>query len=269
MSDSKKKVTVVIPVYKQTLTPDERTSLKSIVTTLGNHPIVIVKPEGLDLTSIRDEFGGWREECFDPDFFRGIKGYNRLMMSEEFYGRFSDSEYILIAQLDTLIFSDSLGEWCDKGYDYVGAPWIVRSLYDHWFMKFCSAIKRSYCNIFNHPNGQMTNNKVGNGGLSLRKVQSHLEAVKKLQSVVKDWTENPHKPRHLFNEDVFFSVEVNRRGLSFRYPDYMEALGFSFDKHPCYCYNLTGQKLPMGCHGWSKKRMRKFWTPIIDNLRLH
>ena len=49
----------------------------------------------------------------------------------------------------------------------------------------------------------------------------------------------------------------------FRYPDWKEALGFSFDTNPAYCWRLTGGRLPMGCHSWSKPRMYRFWRRII------
>ena len=51
----------------------------------------------------------------------------------------------------------------------------------------------------------------------------------------------------------------------FRYPTPDEALRFAFDTNPAYCYRLTGKHLPMGCHSWSKPRMRRFWDGIIPD----
>ncbi|MDY4733016.1 MAG: DUF5672 family protein, partial [Sodaliphilus sp.] len=62
-------------------------------------------------------------------------------------------------------------------------------------------------------------------------------------------------------------IEPNRNGLDFKYPDYLEAMKFSFDKHPAYCYKKNGNQLPFGCHGWNKKRMIKFWKKIIPEIR--
>lgn len=62
-------------------------------------------------------------------------GYNRLMLSEDLYSAFSNYEYILICQSDAYIFRDELKEWCEAGYDYVGAPWLRRPLYDLPVMK--------------------------------------------------------------------------------------------------------------------------------------
>ena len=67
------------------------------------------------------------------------------------------------------------------------------------------------------------------------------------------------RPHHLHNEDVFWALVPD----GFRYPDWKEALGFSFDTNPAYCWRLTGGRLPMGCHSWSKPRMYRFWRRII------
>ena len=111
---------------------------------------------------------------------------------------------------------------------------------------------------------QLTNNqlsKSANGGLSLRKVNSHLKAVSQLQDTINRFLQ--HSGNHLFNEDVFFSIEVNKHGIGFNYPSYQEALQFSFDKYPDLNYRLNNNRLPFGCHSWYKKRMKKFWFPII------
>ncbi len=257
----KKEVAVLVPIYRDTLTPYEDISLRSIATVLDDYPIFFVKPEHLELTQVGKRYPQVGAENFDDTFFTDIHAYNTLMLSTAFYERFARYEYVLIAQLDAYIFRDELYEWCAKGYDYVGAPWIVRDIYNNPFMRLCSKMKRAYCNLTGKPNSQITGNKVGNGGLSLRKVDSHIRATRMLQQEVEGYLS--HQRYHLFNEDVFFAIEPNRHGLGFQYPDYREALKFSFDKHPAYCYRMNGSHLPFGCHGWNKKRMIKFWRPII------
>lgn len=260
-SGKKEEVAVVVPIYRDHLDEYERMSLRSIVDRLGGYPLVFVKPQSLRLAEVGKAFPQLREENFPDSCFTNIHAYNTLMLSTEFYERFSGYTYILIAQLDTYIFRDELSQWCARGYDYVGAPWIVRRIYANPFMRLCSKIKKAYCDITGKPNSQITGNKVGNGGLSLRRVDAHIRATRQLKPLVDEYLS--HERHHLFNEDVFFAVEPNRHGLHFSYPDCMEALKFSFDTHPAYCYNLLGRTLPFGCHGWSKKRMLKFWRPII------
>lgn len=257
----KKEVAVVVPIYRDQLSEFEEISLRSIVSVLGEYPLVFVKPQTLKLERVGRLFPGLSEENFADDYFKNIHAYNTLMLSPQFYERFQEYQYILIAQLDTFIFRDELHQWCAKGYDYIGAPWVVRDFYRHPFMRLCSAIKRCYCRLSGKPNSQITGNKVGNGGLSLRKVESHICATRQLNAVVDQYLS--YEKHHLFNEDVFFAIEPNRHGLQFRYPELGEALQFSFDKHPAYCYKKTGGRLPFGCHAWSKKRMLKFWKNII------
>ena len=46
-----------------------------------------------------------------------------MLLTADFYRRFTDYEYILIHQLDVFLFEDKLLEFCDMGYDYIGAPY--------------------------------------------------------------------------------------------------------------------------------------------------
>lgn len=262
------KVTVVVPCYKPELSEYERVSFNQLCKVLGHYHITVIKPQSLQLPELISGSDCVDSvECFDDGYFAGrISGYNRLMMSSEFYSRFSNSEYILIYQLDAYVFRDELAQWCDKGYDYVGAPWLLKPIYKFPLFRFTSWVKRKYCDFMKRPNGQITRYKVGNGGLSLRRVDSHLNAVEKLSEVVGNFV-NAEKHHHTFNEDVFFGVWVNRYGMCFRYPDWKEALQFSFDKYPALCYKLNENRLPFGCHSWYGRKMRKFWFPIILNQR--
>lgn len=254
-------VSIVVPVYRVDMTEYERISMERLVKVLGSHRIVVVKPVSLDLSPLSEKYPCLEFESFDDGCFESISSYNRLMMSEAFYRRFQDSEYILIYQLDAYVFRDELDYWCAKGYDYIGAPWLLRPVYKFPLFRFTSWLKKKYCDVTHRPNGQITRYKVGNGGFSLRKVDSMLRAVTELRQVVERFLTAKH--HHTFNEDVFFGVEVNNHGLGFRYPDWREALRFSFDKYPKLCYELNDGRLPFGCHSWYKRKMKKFWFPLI------
>lgn len=253
-------VTVVIPVYRLPLSDSEAFSLRRITRILGRYPLTVIKPASLDLSPLSAVFSGLLVKSFDDAYFNGIAGYNRLMLSADFYRQFTAYRYILIAQLDTYIFRDDLEKWCNKGYDYTGAPWPVRPVYR--MFPFCAAvaIKRAYRQLFHLPDSHITDNKIGNGGLSLRKVSSHLQATVKLHSLIDQYLS--HRG-HLFHEDVFFAVEPNRNGVHFTYPEFIESLEFRFDKYPKLCYRLNRYRMPFGCHGWEKRRMRNFWKLCI------
>ena len=132
MADSPRSlVRVVVPVYRE-LTPDEESSLRNNVRVLAAWPFTVLHPRGVTPPACCRELGVETRAVGDEWLGRrnGIAGYNRMMLSEEFYASFPDTEYILICHTDAWIFRDELGDWCRRGYDCVAAPWLRRPLYD-------------------------------------------------------------------------------------------------------------------------------------------
>ena len=261
----KQKVKIIIPIYQNELSENDFISFEQCYKIHSQHPIIIIKPEGLDLSCIHNKYPGIEEESFLPEYFNGIDGYNRLMLSPEFYQRFLDTEYILIHQLDVFIFRDELNEWCNKGYDYIGAPWILRPIYQKFPINLCRAVKGLYLDLLSLPNRQKINFKVGNGGLSLRRTETFFFIAKNDRSTIEHYLAMKNKA-HCYNEDVYWAIESKRTLPNFSVPDYKEALMFAFDKYPELCYKMNGNKLPYGCHSWTKKKMNKFWKPIINSI---
>jgi hypothetical protein len=114
-------------VYKQFPTTAEQASFLQLLAVLGGHDLYLVVPESLATEYYGGLFGhGPRVavERFADRYFRNIEGYNALMLSPDFYGRFSNYDYVLIYQLDAWVFKDELQYWCGQGYDYIGAPWM-------------------------------------------------------------------------------------------------------------------------------------------------
>lgn len=123
---NKKKVNIVVPIYKEKFEPFELISFTQLYKILGNYPITIIHPNKVNLSFIKDLGFKFESKCFSDELFDGIYGYNKLMLSSAFYKSFEDYEYILIYQTDVYVFRDDLLYWCNKGYDYVGSPWIGR-----------------------------------------------------------------------------------------------------------------------------------------------
>jgi len=148
------RIVIVIPVYKNP-NADEFVSLRRCCQVLSSYEMVLVCPHGFDTVVFRKLWKDYEltfiEEHFDDVYFKNIAGYNRLLLSEEFYKRFADYDYMLIYQPDVYVFEDKLTWWCKKGYDYVGAP-IFGLFTDKVFYK--------------------DKGRVGNGGLSLRRVKA-------------------------------------------------------------------------------------------------
>lgn len=262
-------VAILTPLYQKILTYEEEISLGQLQHFLGGYDRYFVVPEGLQLN-----FPGFEKCDFDPHFFTGTDAYSQLLLSPQFYARFSEYDYVLIYQLDCLVFSDRLGEWCQAGYDYIGAP-LFRSK--------------------NKPEKGFS--RVGNGGLSLRKVGSFLKVLDSRRYLdepvpfwheyfsveladLKDWSplRRPVKKlqvlrqarrgvewysqQYTLNEDLFWS---DRAKLF--YPDFKIApidfgLRFAFEAHPRYCFEQNNRQLPFGCHAWAKHD-RAFWEPYL------
>ena len=268
------KIKVVIPIYSIDLSKYEYKSLNQACTVLSKYSLVFMKPTSLDVSPILEKYPNIQTEEFDDKFFKDTIGYNQLMMLPEFYSRFLDSDYILIYQLDAYVFRDELEAWCEKGYDYIGAPWFEKPIYRYAYARWWRTVRRSWkkkkekvlteeeerqAQIINSVVAARTVNPVGNGGFSLRKVRSHYNTTIELKDKINFYIQNKHSRSPVFNEDIFWASEPD----CFSYPSMEEALKFSFDKYPRICYKKNGRQLPFGCHGWYKKRTLWFWKWII------
>lgn len=228
------KAAVVIPVYKERLSLTEEISLKQLRRTLGPYHKFFILPEGLKV-----DFGGLEEgfkfKEFPREFFADTKSYSRLLLQEDFYKCFKKYEYILIHQLDAFVFDDRLLEFCFKGYDYIGAPCPKFDLIWH-----------------------LMEARVGNGGLSLRKVDS----CRKLLSRHRDLLTS-HAYRGVFNsnEDVFFGY-AGRHLSDFKVPDVRTALDFAMQDNIQHRLDGGSIESPFGIHGFNKIRA-SMWRDVL------
>lgn len=261
-------VNIIIPIYKPYPSEREQISLMQCCRVLGSYPVTIIKPYSLDPSPYLSSHIQCNIESFDDYFFEDIRGYNRLMLSEGFYERFLATKYILIYQLDAFVFKDELYEWCKKGYDYIGAPWIGvinpgKNCIEK--IRFARRAQKEYVNNTKQPGTILPTeiqfyNKVGNGGFSLRCVEKFYSICKERKQMIEYYNEN--NAHHYFNEDVFWSLEVNRSRKVLKIPGYRTALHFSFEHRPEYALQkITKGALPFGCHAWDL--FPGFWNPII------
>lgn len=259
-------VDIVIPVYRETPTEDDLIALKQAFKILNLHKITFVHPKSLNLSAYKKfeaDFKG-----FDDFYFKDIFGYNQLMMSIDFYRSFSQ-KYILIYQTDCFVFKDELLFWCEKDYDYIGAPWIRKSTkvpHIKWFFDTGVAKIKSAVNFKGNrrwqKNKSLLYNAVGNGGLSLRKREKFIEILEKIPEVAKIYLDRKNSGR-FYAEDVFFSIEPQRNNISFLKPPYMEACAFSIENRQTIAMKINNGKIPFGCHRWNKDR--NFWQKIFKD----
>lgn len=253
--------TIAIPIYKEHLSTNEKKSLQQCLKIFPNRKIIFIAPEGLHLKGY-DVPGIERCELvyFKAAYFTNIAGYNRLLLSIDFYEKFTAAEFILIYQLDSWVFSDQLNHWCSRGYSYIGAPWF------HNFEK---------------GNDSVSLWAAGNGGFSLRKIDDFIEVLESDKKVFPFkfiwskyekygfWEKLLRLPKmlvqyffrnntnHLYelfgeNEDHFWSFHAKDLEASFTVANVNTALAFAFECNPKRMFELNHKELPFGIHAWEK-----------------
>lgn len=263
------KTIIVIPVYKKEMTNNELISFIRCFDVLSKYDICLVAPYNLDISNYCSIFEEKKKkvllEYFDSSFFISIDSYNRLMLSLEFYKRFVLYDYILIYQLDAYVFDDQLEYWMNKKYDYIGAP----------FFTDTESIDQQIC---------------GNGGFSLRKVESFISVLSSkdryffsIRGIWRFYKDRLLIKRIYFsilafwgirnnvtffstynrNEDVFFACLRYKRINPFKVVPIKDSMAFSFESNPIYLYSKL-KKLPFGCHAWEKYEYEKFWEKYIN-----
>ena len=137
-----------------------------------------------------------------------IEDYNVLLTSAWFYEQIK-SEHFLIFQTDSCLLKEGVDEFVH--YDYIGAPW------------------------------PHLNNKVGNGGFSLRSKEFCLRTCNTVK----------RKPNE--NEDVYFSTNGLKTNANLA--NYEVACKFS-------CEQITTKTLPLGVH----KNIHHIIIPNLDSV---
>jgi len=265
-----KTVAVVVPLSnRRELTPDEEISFRHLVYFLGKYDKYLVVPNRL-----RFDYPGFGKKRFPDRFFGTVAAHTKLLLSAGFYNAFSEYKYILIYHPDALVFSDELLQWCDTDLDYIGPPFIQSD--DSPWVK---------------------GERVGNGGFSLRKVESFLKVIYSGRYAVdpKDyWTDFcVSKPKYIqylntprkyvkrlgiFNnarweiarwhlvdwhhEDHFWSDRATQYYPGFKIPSVETGLRFGFEAAPRKAFELNNRRFPFGCHAWPRYD-RKFWEPYL------
>jgi hypothetical protein len=264
MDSKTKKVAVVMPFYKETLSAYEKIAISQCQNVLGAYPIIAIKPQSLALP-VGIPPGMLLETIdFDDKYFKDIAGYNALMLSADFYKTFLEYEYILVYQLDAFVFKDDLPYWCSQGYDYIGAPWLREHAYPDAIKALKSKAQYYLHTRYNiKKNGVPTflqfENKVGNGGFSLRRIKPFYDLCIKMRAEIDSYLSHT---AHEYNEDMFWSIEVNRKKKILNIPSYKTGLKFSIENFPNRALELNNDQLPFGCHAWDKNP--DFWRPIFE-----
>ncbi|MBH45180.1 MAG: hypothetical protein CMC93_01010 [Flavobacteriaceae bacterium] len=259
-------ISVAMPVYKrpESLTNSEKAIITRVEEILSYHHLYFVVPHRL--VPYYEKFNDFTVVSFEDYFFQDKNTYSSLLTSIPFYERFSKFKFLQIIQLDCWIFNDQLELYSSLGFDYIGAPWMKGG-------------------FEGKPENKMW--KVGNGGFSLRKVDSFLRVLKEIKHGPKGKTvvfKNRFKGilksikntgfrnnlRHYLDnapgEDIFWSVYVPQifNNEDFKIADNHTAASYSFEVNPSYLFKeITKKRLPMGCHNWANNEP-SFWDNHIQ-----
>jgi hypothetical protein len=293
------RVCVVIPVYKKIVDPREIAALKQGLSIFHSYPLIFLCPQSFDQSGL-DEYRHLHPqisfEKFSDENFTSVDAYSVLLLDPRFYQRFSAHEFMLIYQTDAYVFRDELLEWCDKNFDYIGAPWTNNS--NPWFRDLIS--RKGGLQIGSvsfYPNA-------GNGGFSLRNIAkinslmskkiNFLEAIKVRKVLRKSRTGSDKRSsfskrimeivfcarfflqkktygeicyyvlkREIKSaEDIVFAIAFPSIFPNFKTAKASDAVGFSFEFEAEALYNLNDSKLPFGCHAWYKVSA-EFWKKFI------
>lgn len=245
-ADLANKVAVLVPLYKEHLDPLESFSLDHSLSALRNRDVYFMGPDKLRRDYYEQRHGSIPWQTFDRQYFASIAGYNRLLLSRDFYTLFLRYEFMLILQTDAIVLQDHLDYWCGQPFDYVGAPW------PDGVELFVNA------GPFEGDLGKRVKVHVGNGGLSLRRVRKCLSLLDEYNGIIEIFT------RTGSSEDLFFSF-MGSLSVDFVLPNEITASRFALELKPSYYFAVNGNRCPMGGHAWWKYEP-EFWRAQIPDL---
>ena len=274
------KCCIVVPIISTELGLSELASIQSLSTLKENYPILFIGRRDSYTSNLRklNELLSDRTFAFiefDSKYFESLTSYSNLLMSSDFYRRFSAYDYLLIFQTDALIIRGDLSKFIGLGKAYIGAPWIDKNRHTKKLL-------------------------IGNGGLSLRKIKDFIEMTSLNSIFPSQWWFNFPKQRFfrwgvvgalyplfyvldlvskIFGRSLFFDtcrLLSKAEDVSFAKwlvqdnidkPTLEEAVDFSFESNPQRCYEINKQRLPFGCHAWERYDLQ-FWETHLSELNI-
>lgn len=165
-----------------------------------------VGPRNLDLGFYRERFPRWEFLEFDPCHFASVRDYSTWMTSTQLYDRLREFEFMVLCQQDAVLIRAASCVNLD-GLDYLGSPWnpAVRVL--------ALGSRVSVYSNLGAPEGPWLTRvlgrrvQVGNGGLSIRRIEAMREVSSRLMR------EYPDGVRTGMLEDLYFCALGPRVGL--------------------------------------------------------
>lgn len=166
---SVKSIALITPTHKSILDELELRRISISIALNSQLPHYFVVPKTLDCASLESQFPNSKFLFLDSEYFRSVQSYNQLLLRQEFYLLFKDYMNILILQTDAFLRKD-ITPIQSLGYDYIGAP---------WHRPFRVSIHKNEFHPDNRRHALKSRVKVqvGNGGLSIRNVDSMMKVI--------------------------------------------------------------------------------------------
>lgn len=246
-------VCVIIPIYKDSFSENELISYNRTIEIFSERMIILVCPYKIEMfaESLCRKKINIKTEYFENKYFKGIIGYNRLLMSLNFYDRFTEYENILICQLDVFVIKDELDFWIQQKFDNIGAP-----IFEGYSKDKNKKIKKNGSNggfcLRNTKSCMKTLSLIGNSYSKLSTLWG-MESIWywKLFRIIRDgviFNSKFLKPR--LNEDMFWSIIVPDKFPWFYVCEPSKAKYFAFDANPSLLFQLCNFTYPMAIHAW-------------------
>jgi hypothetical protein len=234
------KCAVVIPTHKIDFSPNEKVCIDVSASTLSAWDLYFAVPEGLDIEAYADRYQA-RNVFFPKERFSNPLNYNQWMLGPELYEAFAGYEFILICQPDAIVVRDDLQFWVDREWSYIGAPWTQKIIFKP--------------NFHNKPHlsGAEFHLEVGNGGLSLRRIEHTLSLLSRYQLIISEFSEP-------FEDAMFALLGVIDR--DFKIAPFWEAARFSMEINARQIVESIGMH-PMGFHNLYAYD-KAFWREIVE-----
>ena len=239
---------IVTPIWEPVLPPVAQRFVRRSIDASSECPQLFVAPESLDTAWYQSNFPESRFVRFHDRYFTSSRTYSHLLTEPQFYAAFHAHEFITICQTDAVLV-DNPALVGMENLDYLGAPWNPP-------LHFLRVGKRLYVTSdFGHGHesrlirllGKPT--VVGNGGLSIRRVDQSMRVTHALSDEV--------SPRHRkdINEDALLCTLGPQLGLRIASPAFAESVFLESQVR-----DLTELPSVTGFHGLER------WNPDLIPL---
>ena len=249
---SEKDVCIVIPIYNEKPGEKEILAIQSVYRRLVGFDLYFITPKGMNPEWYQREYPQFFVRKYS-EWSNSIQSYSDLLLSRKFYEEYRQYKYMLICQTDALVLGnrEDLLAFCNMGYDYFGAPWEpFLSIGGREIPKY--RLKKWQKNSLIYRAAKVRKCEVGNGGFSLRKIDSMMNLLKHHSFPRRVWN---------YNEDLFFSY-YHQKDKPYEINIAPADIAIQFAKETGIKEAYENGKLPFGVHAWEKD-----WSDGIEIFR--